>query len=114
LLQLVCFKDEPIVRIAFDVTIGSTFNSELGCRFDEKPGHQPGARFLHDFKNAVIDQPDDVRTFIDELQTSQTLYVRIRSLKTGRNAVAAAYAGRTIKPPEPAKPAKPAKSKQQS
>jgi hypothetical protein len=39
LLQLVCFKNEPIVRFALEVKIGSTRNSELGYRFDEKPGY---------------------------------------------------------------------------
>jgi hypothetical protein len=73
----------------------------------------------------VINQPDDVWIFIDELQTSQTLYGRIRSLNAGRTAVkfkpdgapvavAAAYASCPIKPPEPAKPAKHAKPKQRS
>lgn len=68
----------------------------------------------------MINQSDDVRIFIDELQTSQTLYGRIRSLIAVRTAVkfkpdgapvavAAAYASCLIKPPKPAKPAKPAK-----
>jgi hypothetical protein len=117
-LQLLCFKSEPIVRIAFEVAVGSTKNSDLGYRFDEKPGHEPEARFLNDFKTVVIEDTDDVRTFVDELKTSQSLYVRIRSLNAGRTAaefkldsapaaVEAAYAGCPIKPPEPTKPTKP-------
>ena len=38
-LQLGCLKNEPIVRVALEVKIGSTRNSELGYRFDEKPGY---------------------------------------------------------------------------
>jgi hypothetical protein len=36
-LQLLCFRDKPIVRFGFEVTIGSTRNSDLGHRFDENP-----------------------------------------------------------------------------
>jgi hypothetical protein len=68
----------------------------------------------------VIDQSDEVRTFADQLQSSQPLYVRIRSLNARRTAVEfkldgapqaimAAHAGCPIKPPEPKsqKPASP-------
>jgi hypothetical protein len=118
LLQLACFKEGPIARFAFEVKVGSTRNSEFGYRFDEKPGHQINPRFVDDYRSAVIDRPDELRTFIAELQTSQTLYVLIRSLNAGRTsvefkldgapaAVAAAYAGCPIPPPEPPRSAKP-------
>ncbi|MGI8525676.1 MAG: hypothetical protein ACR2K5_05770 [Pseudolabrys sp.] len=115
LLQLACFKDAQIVRFAFEVTIGATRNVDFGYRFDEKPGRQAvKIRITQDYRTAVIEDPDEVRDFIAGLQTSQTLYVLIRSLNAGRTAVefkldgapaavAAAYAGCPIKPPEAAK-----------
>ena len=72
-------------------------------------------RILQDFRTAVIEDPAEVRRFVDELQTSQTLYVRIRSLNAGRtavefkvedaDAVRSAYAECPLKPvPQPAPP----------
>ena len=73
-------------------------------------------RILQDFRTAVIEDPAEVRRFVDELQTSQTLYVRIRSLNAGRtavefkvedaaDAVRSAYAECPLKPvPQPATP----------
>lgn len=102
-LQLLCFKDEPMVRFAFDFKIGSNRNAALGYRFDDKPGHEPKARFLADFTTAVIEDKADVAQFVGELATSNVLYVRIRSLNAGRStaefhlngapaAIAAAFA----------------------
>jgi hypothetical protein len=86
-LSISCFKGEPIVRFAFDFRIGSTRNSVLGYRFDDKPGHEIEARFLQDYKTVVIEEEADVALFMNELATSKTLYVRIRSLNAGRTAV---------------------------
>ena len=47
-LQLLCFMEKPVVRIGFDFKVGSSRNSSLGYRFDEKPGHEIGARFVQD------------------------------------------------------------------
>ena len=110
LLQLMCFKEGPVARFAFEVKVGSARNSEFGYRFDEKPGRQINPRFVDDYRSAIIDRPDELRAFIADLQTSQTLYVLIRSLNVGRTsvefkldgaqaAVAAAYASCPIPPP---------------
>src|SRR5437016_1677600 len=53
-LNLLCFKDQPIVRMVFDFKVGSNKESVLGYRFDDKPGHEVEARFLQDFKTIVI------------------------------------------------------------
>jgi hypothetical protein len=45
-MQLACFKDHPVVVIAFAFKIGSTQNTELGYRFDDKPGHEPRVRVV--------------------------------------------------------------------
>jgi hypothetical protein len=104
LLQLLCFKDQPMVRLGFEFKVGSQRNSVLGYRFDEKPGHEVEARFLQDFKAVVIEDKATVAMFVNELATSEVLYVRIRSLNAGRTtaefrlngapaAIDAAYAG---------------------
>jgi hypothetical protein len=58
MLQLQCFKSEPIVRVLFDTKIGSSRNAEVGYRFDDKPGKETAAvRFVDDFKSFVIECP---------------------------------------------------------
>ena len=83
-LNLLCFKDQPIVRMVFDFKVGSNKESVLGYRFDDKPGHEVEARFLQDFKTVVIEEKANVAQFVNELATSEVLYVRIRSLNSGR------------------------------
>lgn len=85
-LQLLCFKDQPTVRLAFEFKVGSNQNSVFGYRFDEKPGREIKARFLQDFKTVVIEDKAEVAQFVSELATSDVLYVRIRSLNAGRTA----------------------------
>ena len=113
MLQLQCFKSEPIVRVLFDTKIGSSRNAEVGYRFDDKPGKETAAvRFVDDFKSLVIEDPAELASFIPELTRSHVLYFRIRSFTSGRTsvefkldgadlAVAAAYAGCPLKPPQP-------------
>lgn len=85
-LQLMCFKDEPVVRINFAFKVGSNKNAVFGYRFDEKPGRETEARFLADFKTVVIEDNAEVEQFLGELATSKLLYVRIRSLNAGRSS----------------------------
>ena len=116
MLQLLCFKNQPTVRIAFPFKVGSVHNSEFGYRFDEKPGHEPAARFLAGYTTVIIDDKAEVAQFVNELTTSHELYVRIRSLTAGRStaefhldgapaAVSAAYAGCPVQTAQPVKPA---------
>ena len=93
MLQLMCFKDQPAVRLSFEFKIGSTRNAQLGYRFDEKPGHEIDARFLNDFKTVVIEDKAEVARFVSELATSSQLYVRIRSLNPGRSSAEFQVAG---------------------
>jgi hypothetical protein len=103
-LQLTCFKEQPIIRLAFEFKVGSNRNSMLGYRFDDKPGREVDARFLQDYRTVVIEDKADVAQFVNELATSNVLYVRIRSLNAGRTtaefrldgapaAIEAAFAG---------------------
>ena len=86
MLQLLCFKKNPAVRFAFPFQVGSTRNSVFGYRFDDRPGHEPSARFLADFKTVVIEDPAEVAQFTNELATSASLYVLVRSLNAGRSS----------------------------
>jgi hypothetical protein len=55
-LQLSCFKGSPIIRrLGFVVRVGSTRNSVLGYRFDDKPGREVEARFLQGHRTVVIE-----------------------------------------------------------
>jgi len=83
-LQLICFKDQPAALFKFQFKIGSTRNAEFGYRFDDKPGHISDARFVDDYKSAIIQDPDEMARFVSELTTSNVLYVRIRALNVPR------------------------------
>jgi hypothetical protein len=85
-MQLLCFKQQPAIRIVFNFKVGSNKNSEFGYRFDEKPGRQPEVRFVDDFKSVVIEDKAEVAQFVSEMVTSNVLYMRIRSLNAGRSS----------------------------
>ena len=93
-LQLTCFERNPVVRFSFEFKIGSDKNSLLGYRFDEKPGHDNvESRILLGYTVIVIEDRAAVAQFIDELVSSNVLYVRIRSLNAGRTTAEFRVAG---------------------
>jgi hypothetical protein len=103
-MQLACFKERPTVLFSFQFKVGSNRNGEFGYRFDEKPGREPKVRYVENFKEVVIEDPAEVAQFVDEMATSNVLYVRIRALNAARSsaefrldgaraAIASAYAG---------------------
>lgn len=92
-LQLSCFMDQPVVRFAFEHKIGTNLNSFLGYRFDDKPGHEIGARFIQASTAVVIEDKAEVAQFVSELATSSVLYMRVRSLNAGRTAAEFKVAG---------------------
>lgn len=85
-LQVSCFKSDPLVEFRFSFKVGSTPNSVLGYRVDDKPGREPNARFLHNVGSVVIEELQDVRQFLADLMDGKQLYIRIRSLNAGRTA----------------------------
>jgi hypothetical protein len=109
-VQLTCFENRPIVRIGFEVKIGSDRNSVLGYRFDDKPGRDNvESRVLLGYQVIVIEDRAAVAQFVGDLLGSNTLYLRIRSLNAGRTsaefkvngneaAVQAAYADCPLAP----------------
>lgn len=108
-LNLLCFKDQPIVRIVFSFKVGSNRESVFGYRFDDKPGHEVTPRILQDNRTVVIEEKADVAQFASELATAEVLHLRIRSLNAGRTtaefqlngalaALEAGYAGCPLSP----------------
>ena len=85
-MQLGCFLGKPVVTFSFTYKIGTNLNSFLGYRFDDKPGHEIGGRFVKDTNTAVIEEPAEVAQFVSELATSHSLYLRIRSINAGRTS----------------------------
>lgn len=85
MMQISCFKDQPLIRFSFEFKVGSNRNSVLGYRFDDKPGREPAARFLQDDMIVVIEDKTEVAEFVQQLATSAGLYIRIRSLTAGRS-----------------------------
>ncbi|MBI5129180.1 MAG: hypothetical protein HZA66_07040 [Rhodopseudomonas palustris] len=86
-LQLTCFENRPIARIAFQFKIGSDRNTSFGYRFDNKPGHDAvESRVLLGYRVLVIEDNAALQQFIDDLRGSAKLYVRIRSLNAGHSA----------------------------
>jgi hypothetical protein len=107
-LQLLCFRQQPIVTFRFPFRIGTNRNGELGYRFDEKTGRLPKVHFVDDHKAVIIEDQAEVPLFIRQMATSKVLYVRIRALAAGRTsaefhvegapaAIAAAYAACSVK-----------------
>ncbi len=83
-MQLTCFNKTPLVRFSFEVKVGTTRNSVLGYRFDERPGHELAPRILNDDKVVLIEDGAEVTRFVGELATAKLLYLRLRSLSFGR------------------------------
>lgn len=93
-LQLLCFERNPVVRFSFAFKIGSDKNSMLGYRFDDKPGRDNiESRVLNGFTVIVIEDKTAVAQFVDELVSSNLLYLRIRSLNAGRTTAEFHVAG---------------------
>jgi len=120
-MQLTCFKGEPVVRFAFQFKIGSTRNSQFGYTFDKDPGYEPEVRFIDGYTSVVIEDQREVARFAQQMAHARSVYVRIRSLNAGRSsaeflldgandAMQAAYASCPIANNPPGrKPAKTAK-----
>lgn len=93
-LQLVCFERNPVVRFAFAFKVGSDKNSMLGYRFDDKAGRDNvESRVLLGSTVVVIEDKTAVAQFVDELVSSNLLYLRIRSLTAGRTTAEFRVAG---------------------
>ena len=116
MMQLTCFDKTPLVRFSFEFKIGSDKNSILGYRFDEKPGRDNvESRILIGYTVMVIEDPAEVYRFVQDLASSSTLVVRIRSLNAGRTvadfkldgvqqAIEAGFAGCPVVEPPPPPP----------
>ena len=112
-MQLTCFEGKPMVRFAFDFKVGADTNSTLGYRFDDKPGHDNvPAYFLQEYKTVVINDTPEVVRFIGDMQGSNILVMRVRSLSAGRTtaefkldgapaAIESAFAGCPLTAPAP-------------
>jgi hypothetical protein len=120
-MQIGCFMGKPIVEFGFINKVGTDPNSFLGYRFDDKPGHEIGARFLQKAGAVVIEDKAEVAQFISEMATSHSLYIRLRSLNAGRTsaeftvdgapaAIEAALADCPVQPAIAAAPVQPAPS----
>lgn len=112
MMQLMCFIDKPVVNFRFQFKVGTDYNSFIGYRFDEKPGHEIGGKFIANANSVAIEDPADVSRFIADMADSKLLYIRIRSFNAGRTtaefkvdgapaAITAAYASCPVKVPPP-------------
>jgi len=70
-LQLSCFMTQPVSNSISRAR--SAPNSYLGYRFDEKPGHEIGARLVKGASAVVIEDKAEVAQFVSELATSKVL-----------------------------------------
>lgn len=82
-LQLMCFKSRPVVRLAFNMKVGSDRTAALAYRFDELPGQHVNASFFAREGIIVIDRKDEVVQFVDQLKDAQTLFLRVTRLRGG-------------------------------
>jgi hypothetical protein len=86
-LQLSCFDNAPVIRLVFNHRIGSNRTSTLSYRFDDNPGRDAQVRFLNTFTTAVIEDPQEVARFVEQLRAANTLYVRVMSHVAGTSTV---------------------------
>jgi hypothetical protein len=84
IMEITCFKGQPIVQFDFGVKIGTNADTSLGYRFDEKPGHEIAPHILRGNRTALIDKTKDVAQFISEARTSRVLVLRLDSRGRGR------------------------------
>ena len=87
-LQLLCFKNEPVVRLKFGVQVGANRSASLAYRFDEKPGREPKVRFLADRSTIVIEDKAEVAKFVADMAGSDALVVSVDSLIFGKTNAA--------------------------
>jgi hypothetical protein len=80
-LQLICFKSQPVIRIRLDRKVGTARTSALAYRFDTHEGRYADAIFFSRDGLIVIDNKDEVAQFTGQLQSAQTLYLRITRLR---------------------------------
>jgi hypothetical protein len=91
-LQLMCWR-EPVVRVAFNIKVGSNRSAALIWRFDDRTGREATVRFLSDYKTVMIEDQAEVAAFVEELAASERLHLTISSLIVGRTAVKFAVKG---------------------
>lgn len=82
-LQLMCFKNRPVIRLAFNLKVGSDRTAALAYRFDENPGRYIKAKFFSREKLIAIDDMTEVADFADQLHSAQNLFLRVARLKAG-------------------------------
>ena len=92
-LQLLCFKNQPVVRIAFNYKIGSNRSAAMAYRFDDNPGREAEARFLLYFWTIVIEDPAEVARFIEVMKPASMMFLRVDSLVVGRTTMQLAVRG---------------------
>lgn len=92
-LQLLCFDNAPVVRFQFSHNVGSNRNSRLSYRFDQNPGRDVEVRILRDQKTIVIEDPDNVLRFADEMRNAGNLIVQVHSLTASMSSADFKVAG---------------------
>ncbi|MBI4273073.1 MAG: hypothetical protein HY659_00035 [Rhizobiales bacterium] len=79
-LQLMCFKNQPIVRLAFNLKVGSDKTGSIAYRFDDNPGREIKARFFAKPRIIVIEDKAEVARFAGELAAAEVLHLRVTAL----------------------------------
>jgi hypothetical protein len=82
-LQLACFKTRPVIRLAFNLKVGSDRTAALAYRFDENKGRFAKAKFFSREKIILIDNKEEVTEFVDQLRSAQILFLRVTRLRAG-------------------------------
>ena len=82
-VELMCFRTRPVIRLRFNMRIGSGRTAALAYRFDENPGRFAKAKFFAREKLIVIDDKKEVSEFVDQLQSAQNLLLRVTRLRAG-------------------------------
>lgn len=75
-----CINKVPSIMIVWDFPVGSQGSSAVAYRFDGRPGHEIGDAQFYNLQSQIIANPSEVKAFLDEAQSANSLLVRVSSV----------------------------------
>lgn len=79
-VQFLCYKSEPMVRLRFAEKVGANRSTSFAYRVDDASARAPSVRILQDHRTIVIEDRQDVATFVKDVSAAAALHVSVESL----------------------------------
>jgi hypothetical protein len=84
ILNLSCGHKGPMALLYWGFPVGRNGVAIMEYRFDSQPAQRPHANFFNT-ETVVIEQADDMRTFLEQARLSSALYMQVSSV-TGQSS----------------------------